>query len=240
MPDETFSEIKRIVTKLRSDLVGIRMSAERLLITIERQRLEGATHIAERGEAARIAFSALRLDHDLLEASLHSLPELGSLREWPDWLPAGHQFCAEIVKVRQAIEFLKLASRGLSRHQKPFRGRKTIATVDRDVCLQLREGLRILDNEIPPLPGRLDPSELQKTHPRHRRNRRPGKQSLPRLTEKQLEAYRLFGETSGNMTEVAKRMGVSRQAAQQHYEAAGKKMALVASHTKLKRQRFTP
>jgi hypothetical protein len=63
---------------------------------------------------------------------------------------------------------------------------------------------------------------------RRKRNRRPARTSISRLTEKQLEAHRLFGETNGNMSEVARRMGVKAATAKQHYDAANKKLGRMA------------
>lgn len=63
------------------------------------------------------------------------------------------------------------------------------------------------------------------------RNRRPNKTSVSPLTSKQLEAIQLCGECKGNMSEVARRMGVSVATATQHRDAANKKLGMSAPKT---------
>ena len=61
-----------------------------------------------------------------------------------------------------------------------------------------------------------------------KRHRKPANNSPKPLTDRQVEAFRLFGELNGNMSEVAKRMGIARQSAKQHYAAANKKIGRTA------------
>jgi len=73
-----------------------------------------------------------------------------------------------------------------------------------------------------------DSIPITTSKPRRSRNRRSSR--VPnKLTSKQLEAARLFGELKGNMTAVAKMMGISRQTAQEHYDAATAKLAAIGS-----------
>jgi hypothetical protein len=60
--------------------------------------------------------------------------------------------------------------------------------------------------------------------PQRRRHRQPPKQIHP-LTARQLEVVQLFGEHEGNMTAVARAMGVSRQRAADLYQEAMAKLA---------------
>ena len=61
------------------------------------------------------------------------------------------------------------------------------------------------------------------------RNRKPTKSPAKPLTAKQVEILRLHGECKGNMSEVARRMGVTHPTATQHYTEAHKKLGITAS-----------
>ncbi len=61
------------------------------------------------------------------------------------------------------------------------------------------------------------------------RNCRPAKAPPKKLTERQTESLRLHGECNGNMSEVARRMGITHPAARQHYDAANKKLGITLS-----------
>ena len=74
---------------------------------------------------------------------------------------------------------------------------------------------------------------------KRKRNRRPENTAVIKLTEKQLEAVNLYGECKGNMSQVARRMGVSHQTAKQHYDAANKKLGKKATAIP-KTQRLRP
>lgn len=76
--------------------------------------------------------------------------------------------------------------------------------------------------------GKSKSKNESRTPPRRRINRRPGGKQTPRLTGRQLEAHRLYGETNGNMSEVARRMGVKPTTAKQHYDAANEKLGRIA------------
>ena len=61
------------------------------------------------------------------------------------------------------------------------------------------------------------------------RNRRPAKAPPKKLTDRQSEVLLLYGECKGNMSEVARRMGVTHPTAMQHYNAANTKLGITAS-----------
>lgn len=60
-------------------------------------------------------------------------------------------------------------------------------------------------------------------------NRKPAKGPPRQLTDRQSETLRLFGELNGNMSEVARRMGITHPVARQHYDAANKKLGITIS-----------
>ena len=66
------------------------------------------------------------------------------------------------------------------------------------------------------------------TKPKKRRRKSTNKKVNP-LTNKQIEALRLDGECQGNMSDVARRMGIKASTARQHRDAANKKLAIVVS-----------
>ncbi len=66
------------------------------------------------------------------------------------------------------------------------------------------------------------------TKPMKRRRKSTNTKVNP-LTPQQTEAIRLDGECKGNMSDVGRRMGISRQCAKQHLEAAYKKLGINAS-----------
>ena len=57
---------------------------------------------------------------------------------------------------------------------------------------------------------------------KHKRNR-PSLEMKP-LTEKQTEAAQIVGQCKGNISEAARRLGVTRKTVEQHYKAALRKM----------------
>ena len=72
-------------------------------------------------------------------------------------------------------------------------------------------------------------TEAVKVTPVRKRNRKPAKGPPNPLTERQSEALRLFGELNGNMSSVARRMGITSPGAKQHYDAANKKLGITIS-----------
>ncbi len=69
-------------------------------------------------------------------------------------------------------------------------------------------------------------AKVNRTRPR---NRRPAKSPPKALTDRQSESLRLYGECNGNMSEVARRMGVAPPTAMQHYDAANVKLGITLS-----------
>jgi predicted DNA-binding protein (UPF0251 family) len=94
--------------------------------------------------------------------------------------------------------------------------------------MHVGEWLKIIaaaDRERAGIPAR----QTQSSVPGRKRKRNPEADAVAPLTSKQLEVCALYGQLGGNMSDVARKMGITRQCAQEHYDSANKKLGLIAT-----------
>jgi predicted DNA-binding protein (UPF0251 family) len=135
---------------------------------------------------------------------------------------------------------LEKASKFVESQKKPFsrdldyHGENAVAYLNwaaigtrRDIINWLPESIDGGGNQSPPEPDK------KPTPVRKRRKRRRSSNETPKpLTELQVEAIKLHGDCEGNTAEVARRMGISRKAAEQHIKLANKKLGKMAVQKK--------